>query len=49
MKEKTMPAKLPILAEAPDFELADTRGNCVRLSDYRGKQEVVLVLLRGFV
>jgi peroxiredoxin len=32
---------------APDFELTDTRGNPVRLSEYRGKP-VVLVLLRGF-
>ncbi len=35
--------------QAPDFELADTHGRTVRLSDYRGKQPVVLVLLRGFM
>lgn len=34
---------------APDFELTDTHGRTVRLSDYRGKQAVVLVLLRGFI
>jgi len=34
---------------APEFELADTQGRGVRLSDYRGKQHVVLVLNRGFV
>lgn len=34
--------------QAPDFELADTRGEKIRLSDYRGKP-VVLVLLRGFI
>ena len=33
--------------QAPDFELADTRGETIRLSVYRGKP-VVLVLLRGF-
>jgi hypothetical protein len=43
-----MPKYLSILADAPDFELIDTLGNLVRLSDYLGKQEVVLVLLRGF-
>lgn len=44
-----MPKKLPVLATAPNFELTDTAGNTVRLSDFQGKQEVVLVLLRGFV
>jgi peroxiredoxin len=33
---------------APDFELANTRGEMIRLSAYRGKP-VVLVLLRGFM
>ena len=44
-----MPNRLEILADAPDFELTDTLGNRVSLSDYLGKQEVVLILLRGFV
>jgi peroxiredoxin len=43
-----MSEKLTVLADAPDFELTDTHGSTVRLSDYHGKQEVVLVLLRGF-
>jgi peroxiredoxin len=34
---------------APDFELEDTNGRLVRLSDYHGKGPVVLALLRGFV
>jgi hypothetical protein len=34
--------------QAPDFELTDTRGEKIRLSDYRGKP-VVLVMLRGFM
>jgi peroxiredoxin len=34
---------------APDFELTDTNGNKVKLSDFRSKQKVVLVLMRGFV
>lgn len=33
---------------APDFELTDTNGNVVRLTDYRGKKFVVLSFLRGF-
>jgi len=34
---------------APDFALADTSGNMIRLSDYRDKKYVVLVLTRGFM
>lgn len=35
------------LGQAPDFEALDVEGQAVRLSDYRGKS-VVLVLMRGF-
>jgi peroxiredoxin len=34
--------------DAPDFELTDTEGSVFRLSDYRGKNHVVLVFNRGF-
>jgi peroxiredoxin len=34
---------------APDFELEDTTGKKVRLSNYRGKRVVVLAFLRGFM
>ncbi|NMB53990.1 MAG: redoxin domain-containing protein [Leptolinea sp.] len=34
---------------APDFELMDTYGNLVRLSDFQGKKYVVLALNRGFM
>lgn len=34
---------------APDFELTDVQGKYIRLSDYRGKQTVVLAFLRGFM
>ena len=33
---------------APEFEIEDLHGNLVRLSNFRGKQPVVLYFLRGF-
>ena len=33
---------------APDFTLADTSGQSVQLSSYRGRKNVVLVFNRGF-
>ena len=33
---------------APDFTLADYCGNIVRLSDFRGNKNVLLVFNRGF-
>jgi peroxiredoxin len=44
----TMPMSVEIDQEAPDFTLKDLEGNQVRLSDYRGKKFVFLVLNRGF-
>jgi len=35
--------------EAPDFALPDFRGDRVKLSDYRGRRNVVLVLNRGLI
>lgn len=37
------------LNQAPDFELKDLQGESVRLSDFRGKKNVVLIFLRGFM
>ncbi len=34
--------KLKVGDEAPDFTLTDTAGNKVKLSDFRGKKNVVL-------
>ena len=42
MKENLIEGVIP-----QEFELSDTQGRTIRLSDYRGKP-VVLVLLRGF-
>ncbi len=33
---------------APDFALRDLQGNILRLSEYQGHQNVVLVFNRGF-
>jgi hypothetical protein len=35
-------AKLQVGDEAPDFRLADHTGGYIRLSDYRGKRNVVI-------
>jgi mycoredoxin-dependent peroxiredoxin len=43
-----MSNKVQLNAAAPDFELADFRGQTVRLSDFRGRKNVVLVFNRGF-
>lgn len=41
-------SKKPELVEAPDFTLKDTRDQEIKLSDFKGKKFVLLVLLRGF-
>jgi peroxiredoxin len=42
-------AQVKIDAPAPDFTLADYQGNDVTLSDFKGKQNVLLVFNRGFM
>lgn len=44
-----MAKQLEKMTEAPDFSLTDTNGQTVKLSDFRGKRTIVLVLMRGFV
>jgi peroxiredoxin len=41
-------ANVPQFTYATDFALQDTRGQVVRLSDYHGRQHIVLVFNRGF-
>jgi len=43
-----MANKAQLDAPAPDFELKDLNGDVVRLSDFRHKKQVLLVLNRGF-
>ena len=43
-----MQEKIKENVTAPDFELVDTQGITIRLSEFRGKY-VVLVLMRGFM
>jgi len=40
--------KVEINTQAPDFSLADFNGQTVRLTDFRGGKNVVLVFNRGF-
>ncbi|RPI84600.1 MAG: hypothetical protein EHM41_12925 [Chloroflexi bacterium] len=41
-------AKVNLDQPAPNFVLKDFRGITIRLSDYRGKANVLLVFNRGF-
>ncbi len=38
---------VPVGSQAPDFTLTSIQGEQVKLSDYRGRN-VVLIFLRGF-
>ncbi len=41
-------SRISLNTPAPDFSLPDFSGKEVRLSDFRGKNHVVLVFNRGF-
>lgn len=47
--QETTMAQIQLDAPAPDFTLADYRGNPVSLADFRGRQHVLLVFNRGFM
>ncbi len=40
---------MKILTVAPDFELADVDGNAIRLGQFKGQKNIILVFLRGFM
>ena len=42
-------SKVALNIPAPDFELPDFTGKIVRLSDFSGKTNVLLVFNRGFM
>jgi peroxiredoxin len=41
--------RVPLDTPAPDFELADFRGETFRFADLRGRSNVLLVFNRGFM
>lgn len=41
-------ARVSLNQTAPDFSLADYRGEVVRLADFRGRKNVLLVFNRTF-
>lgn len=40
-------SRVTVGREAPDFRLRDAEGRTIRLSEFRGKKNVVLVFYRG--
>ncbi len=41
-------SRVELNVSAPDFTLTDYKGNEVHLSDFQGRQNVLLVFNRGF-
>jgi peroxiredoxin len=41
-------SKVALDKPAPEFELVDYQGQSVKLADFRGRKNVVLVFNRGF-
>lgn len=42
------PERVPVGAEAPDFSLESPGRGTVRLGEFRGRSQVVLVFMRAF-
>ena len=49
LEEMLKMASMEINQEAPDFEIEDFKGNSFKLSNFRGKSNVLIILNRGFV
>lgn len=47
--ERNNMASVKVDLKAPDFELKEFNGETFKLSDYKGKSNVLIVLNRGFV
>jgi peroxiredoxin len=41
-------SRVELNTSAPDFTLADFKGNEIRLSDFHGTKNILLVFNRGF-
>ena len=48
-KESTTMSRVALNTPAPQFTLTDFQGREVRLTDFRGQANVLLVFNRGFV
>lgn len=42
-------SSIEVNKKAPDFEINDFKGNKFKLSDFKAKKNVLIVLNRGFV
>lgn len=42
-------ASIELNKEAPDFEIDDFKEKTIKLSDYKGNKNVLIVFNRGFV
>lgn len=42
-------SKVSIHQTAPDFQLTDYKGRLIKLSNFKGQKNVVLVFNRGFM
>lgn len=40
--------KVQLFKPAPDLDITDMKGNLVKLSDYKNKNNVLLIFNRGF-